>query len=419
MIRALRFLVRNWPLKVAAVLLSTLLYAGLVLSQNSQTWAGQVPIQVLNQPTDAVLVSTLPAVSDIRYFAPGDIASRLSSNSFTATIDLAGAKFSGSNPYVVVNVQVSSIVQGVQVIDWNPQVIQIQLDPLIRKTVPVVVDHGTVPAGLQVGTPALSATQVTAIGPESVVRRVIEAEAQVRIQPPGLDVDQEVDLVGIDAKGEVVSPVEFNPRSVHVRIQVGTELTTRPLPVNPMVTGTPGAGYQVASVSVDPPSVSVSGDANALAPLVTIDTAAVSISGASGTVTQTVGLELPAGVTVVGNATVTVRIQLRAVTGTQDLTVAIVPDGARSDRTYAFSTSTVTVTLGGTLAALDALDPTTFVATADVSTLDPGSHQVQLLVTVPAGLNLVAINPGTVTVTVGASATPLPSPSPSASPGAL
>ena len=41
-----RFLVRNWPLKLAAILgLATVLYAGLVLSENARTWTGEVPIE--------------------------------------------------------------------------------------------------------------------------------------------------------------------------------------------------------------------------------------------------------------------------------------------------------------------------------------------------------------------------------------
>ena len=42
--RALELVVRNWPLKLAAIVLATLLYAGLVLSQNAQVWPGSVPI---------------------------------------------------------------------------------------------------------------------------------------------------------------------------------------------------------------------------------------------------------------------------------------------------------------------------------------------------------------------------------------
>jgi len=64
--RLLTLVIHNWPLKIAAIGLASLLYAGLVLSQNVQTFNGPIPILPLNQPTDAVLVGNLTAVTDIR-----------------------------------------------------------------------------------------------------------------------------------------------------------------------------------------------------------------------------------------------------------------------------------------------------------------------------------------------------------------
>ena len=98
MTRALGFLVRNWPLKLAAIVLATLLYAGLVLSQNARVWPGPIPIQVIHQPTSAFIVGALPDVTNVRYFAAVDVSNRLSSSAFAASIDLAGAKVSGSEP---------------------------------------------------------------------------------------------------------------------------------------------------------------------------------------------------------------------------------------------------------------------------------------------------------------------------------
>ena len=43
MTRLLRFVIHNWPLKLAAIGLATLLYGGLVLSQTTQDFPGQRP----------------------------------------------------------------------------------------------------------------------------------------------------------------------------------------------------------------------------------------------------------------------------------------------------------------------------------------------------------------------------------------
>lgn len=417
MSRVVQFIVRHWPLKLAAIVLATLLYAGLVLSQSAQVWTGSVPIVPLKLPTSAVLLTNLPPVTSIRYFAPAEVAQRLTSASFSATVDLSAAQPQADNPNVIAKVTVTNADPRVTVIDYDPSSIIVRLDPLVSKTVQVSVDHGDVPAGLELRPPVLSAEQATVSGPESVVRLVTSAEARVVVQPSGIDVDQTVDLVAVDARGEVQSPVKIEPSSVHVQIAVGSGLTRKTLPVHPVVTGTPAAGFEIASIAVDPPVVSIEGDADALAALSKIDTAPISISGASTDLARTVPLDLLAGVDSISGDSAAVTIVLRPVAATRTYSVGIVLSGARDDRTYTLSSGSVLVTIGGTVAALDALDPRTLAVVADVDGLAPGNRKVKLKISLPADVQLVATSPPEVTVTVAENASPSPTVAPPPSSG--
>ncbi|MEA2537808.1 MAG: hypothetical protein QOF11_2042 [Chloroflexota bacterium] len=415
MSRVVQFVVRNWPLKLAAIILATLLYAGLVLSQSAQVWTGRVPIVPIKLPTSAVLLGNLPPVTSIRYFAPADVAERLTSASFSATVDLASAQPQADNPNVIAKVIVRNADPRVTIVDYDPPSIIVRLDPLISKTVPVVVEHGDVPAGLELRDPVLSASQATVSGPESVVRLVTSAQARVVVQPSGIDVDQTVDLVAVDARGEVQGPVAVEPASVHVQIAVGSGLQKKTLAIHPVVTGTPAAGFEIDTVSVDPPVVSVQGDADALAALSKVDSDPISISGASTELVRNVPLDLVAGVDSISGDSVTVTIVLRPVAATRTYSVGIVLSGARDDRTYSLSTDSVLVTVGGTVAALDSLDPRSLAVVADVDGLAPGSHKVKLKISLPADVTLVATSPPEVTVGVAANGSPPPGPSPSPS----
>ncbi len=412
MTRALSFLVRNWPLKIAALALASLLYAGLVLSQNAQVWPGSVPIVPVKLPASAVLLGNLGDVTEIRYFAPVDVASGLSSSSFSATVDLSQVTVQPGSPGATVKVDVQVADKRVQILDFKPHLINVQLDPLITKVVPVHVDRGEIPPGLQVRDPVLSSTEVTVSGPESIVRQVTAARARVVIQPSGVSVDQDVDIVAVDALGEVQRPVSMEPSSIHVQIKVFSELQSKSLPVNVAVTGTPGSGFEVESVEVSPAIVSVEGDADALANLAKIDTVPLSLSGITTDVAQTVGFALPEGIDTLGTSTVRVTVHLRALSGTRTVDAGIVLRGARDDRTYALSTDRVLVTIGGAIADLDRIDPRTFTASIDVTGLGTGSHAVAVDVNLPGGLSLVVVNPGRITVTVDVPATPTPSPTP-------
>jgi YbbR domain-containing protein len=103
--------------------------------------------------------------------------------------------------------------------------------------------------------------------------------------------------------------VDVEPAQVRVRVPVFSDRRSKTLPVTPNVVGTPAAGFEVAAIVVDPPVISVEGDANDLAGLDRADTLPISVTGASSQVTQIVGFALPDGVQALGSGTVQVTVQ--------------------------------------------------------------------------------------------------------------
>ena len=85
-----RIIVHNWPLKLAAVGLATLLYGGLVLSQSTQTFtAASSRSTCATQPPDTFVARRpSPPVTEVRYFAPPD--ARPDRDDVRGTVDLAG-----------------------------------------------------------------------------------------------------------------------------------------------------------------------------------------------------------------------------------------------------------------------------------------------------------------------------------------
>lgn len=406
--RVVRFIVRNWPLKIGAVVVASILYVGLVVLQTTTQWPGTVAVDAVNPPQNAYLVQPdpMPQVGSIRYIAPSDLP--ISQASFRASIDLANVPISETQSWV--RVQLVATDPRIQIVDYQPQQVRVELDPIAHKVVNVQVFTGAIPSGLEPGTPILSATSVDVSGAASYVRRVAYAEARVHVDASGLDVDEEVDLVARDASDAIVSNVAFDPRAVHVQITVGSQIRAETVPVNPVVVGSPAAGYVITSVTVTPPVVVVRGQADALARLKGMaNTKAVSVSGATSDVAVNVNLDLPDGVTSDTTGPIAVVIHLQATTSTRTLTVGIVPEGARSDRVYTLSTPGVIVTLGGATAALNGLDTSTLVATVSVADLGLGTFTVKVSITVPAGIKVVSISPMQVTVTISVAPAPTPS----------
>jgi YbbR domain-containing protein len=256
----------------------------------------------------------------------------------------------------------------------------------------------------------VSQDPVTVSGPDSAVRSVAAALARVRLDPSGIDVNETVGLVPVDARGEIVGGADVQPSAVRVTIQIGSQLSTKTLPVSPVVTGTPAASVEITSVEVQPALVTVEGEADALAGLLSIDTRPIAISGATTDVETAVGLDLPEGVAALGVEQVRVAIAIRPRTGTRTFEAGVQVVNGGLDLFYRPAIDRVLVTVGGTLQALDAVEPTRIAARLDVAGLGPGTSPVPVTVRLPAGVTLVAASPEEVTVTVTPLATPTPPP---------
>jgi YbbR domain-containing protein len=412
--RVLRFVVHNWPLKLAAIALATLLYGGLVLSQTTQDFTSPVPIQVRNAPTDVVVLSDLGATTRIRYVAPPDLGFPVGPTTFTATVDLSGVQPTGSPQ--LVRVRVETIDPRIQVFAVEPLNIPITLDMVGSKQVPVVAELLPLPSGLDAGDPVVELSTASVSGPRSIVDTITELRASVAVDASGIDVNQLVTLVAIDDKGQVLGPaarVEIDPPQVRVRVAVFTDRRSKTIPVSPEWNGTPAAGFEIESIEVNPSVISVEGDANDLAGLKHADTAPVSVAGASSEFVQTVGLALPEGVEALGGGTVQVTVRLRPITATRTFEAGIVITGAAPDRQYRLSTDRVLVTIGGSLADLDRLSGTNLTLSIDVTGLEVGTHPVNVSANLQTGLTLISAGPNPIDVTV---TTPPPPASPSPGP---
>jgi YbbR domain-containing protein len=402
--RLLNILVHNWPLKLAAVGLATLLYGGLVLSQSSAALAVSLRVDVRGQPASTVLLTTIRPVTEIRYFSPSGIQPIASD--FEAWVDLSDVDPGGGPQNIPI--QLRSVDPRVTVLSFQPQAVTIELDRVARKTVDVAVDRGEVPTNLQIGTTTVEPAQVQVIGAASVISRVVAAKASVLIQPSGIDVDQDVELVPVDDIGNPVAQVRLEPTTARVQIPVFSDRLSKTLPISPQISGTPAAGFELASATATPTFVTVEGDVDELEKLLTIDTAPISVSGYSSSQTIETPLALPTGVVALDVRSVRVTIVVRPVTGTRNFEVGLRIVGGKTGMTYTTDVDRVLITVGGSVVDLDRLIGSTLAVDLDVAALGPGRAEVPVTIDLPAGVTLVAANPAKVAVTVTAAPSSAP-----------
>jgi len=403
------FLVRNWHLKLGAIALATILYTGFVYSGSftEQPVAG-VRVDVAGQPSDWVRLGQLRGVT-ITYRVASNSAALVQPESFTASVDFADYDPDLAAQPQSLRVEARSTLNGVDILSVEPEEVTVTLDRVDTKTIPVRIDRGPVPEGLEIGEPQLSVREVTARGAASLLARVDHARATVSIQPSGIDVNDQVELTAVDVNAEPVLSVELDPSSVTIQIEVETNETSKTVPVRPDLDGTVAAGFEIASIGLDPPVVTLRGLPDALAGVAEVVTEPLPLGGATSTLTLESVLVLPTGTRLSeASAAPTVTIAIRTAVVTRTFLLGLVCQGADPGVACLPQLEQVSVTLRGTTAALDALDETAITPILNVAGLAPGEHDLVPTLVLPSGVERVALSPGSVTVVLQPPASPSP-----------
>jgi YbbR domain-containing protein len=313
-------------------------------------------------------------------------------------------------------VTVTSLKPGVQVLSWQPKTVPVRVDRVdTRDDIRVVVDRGTIPVGLEIGTPVVSDQTVSATGPHSQLVRVDRALAHVVIQPSGIDVRAQVELVPTGVDGQRVDFVELTPSSVTVSIDVSTMEATKTVPIHPNVTGTPAAGYEVGTVTVSPNVVTLRGAPDVLADITEVSTQAVSVQGATQRVTASPELSLPPDTTLAESqdSTPSVSVQVASPVVSRTFLLGLICQGAPAGTSCLPQLTQVAVTLRATEAALNSLDASALTPILNVGGLAPGTYDISVDVPPPPpGVDLISVSPVTARVVIVGPATPTPAPTP-------
>lgn len=412
----MRFLLRNWHLKLSAVLLATVLYTGLVFSGSFSDAHIQVRVDQENASRDSYVLSPDLGFVTVNYRASNEVAGRIVADSFQASVDLSDYDMERSPQPQQLPIEVSTDLDGVQILSWEPREARVEIDSIEVRSVPVEVDMGDVPDGLRTGDPVLSDDEVEIRGPGSVVEQVDRAKAFVAIPASGIDFNEPVVVQPVDVRGQPVGigQVDVDPETVSVQIDVEPVETTATVIVRPSIEGTPAPGFALDALSVDPSAVILRGVPEVLAEIPELATEVISIDGVSEDQTFEVELQLPDDVRLAsGDAPiVTVTATIVPSVSSRTFRVGVVCENA-GDNACLVGLEQVSVTLSGPGEVLSTLTAAALTPVVDASGLAPGTYDLTpSLPALPEGVELLSIDRATIPVTIVAPAEPTPAPTP-------
>jgi YbbR domain-containing protein len=275
-----------------------------------------------------------------------------------------------------------------------------------------VVLSGLPATGYLVGETAASPQQVALSGPESSVTLVRQVQAVLDVNAARQNISASVLLQAVDADGIPVRGVTIYPDTAQIDVPLLQQGGYRDLAVKVVTVGGLASGYRLKTVNVSPLVVTVySGDTALVNSLPGyVETIPLNLAGASENIQVELTLDLPSNVTVVGEQTVLVQIEI--VPMESSLTIAYRPIevvGLSSNLRASLSPQTVDVILSGPLSVLNSLTPSNVNVQLDLTGLTAGTYQLTPEVTVSKqGIAVESILPGTVEVIISAAPTPTP-----------
>lgn len=413
--RALLFLGRGAVTSVAGNLSLAALSGALAVSlwlfvvnrenpREVQQFNSAISVKFINVPNDLAIANVSANTVRIRVEATTNELRSLQASDFQATVNLGGY----SKGVVTVAVDVEPPNSDVSVVGVDPAQIDVTLDTLVTKDVPVEINLiGSPQQGFQAqeSSATASPSQVTVSGAASLVETVDASWADVILTGRRIDLDRErIQVTPRDNQQRDVGLVTVAPAAAAISLKIQQQEFTRTVIVSPTISGVPATGYNIVGVSVNPAIVEVTGPADVVASIDAVQglpTGEVSIDGSRSDVVRTVPVTVPNGVTLQGSPNVEVTVTIRAARG--EATFQVVPQIRNLGSGLAVTIAQpLQITLAGDIPTLSALTPEAISAIADAQGLGPGLYALQVQITPPPGTTVVRVEPPQLGVAVTA-----------------
>ncbi|HFC10054.1 MAG TPA: hypothetical protein ENJ54_09450 [Chloroflexi bacterium] len=377
-----RWLKRNFGTLLMSFLLAVAVWVSAVLSEDPnevRVYPRAVEVSAVGLEEGLMTVDGLPASVRITLRAPRSVWASLEGDptAVQAYVDLQGLQ-----PGVyAVPVKVQVAYQPVEVVSVTPARLEITIDKRLTREVPVTVDmRGEVAVGYYASAPVVHPLTVEVSGPASAVSKVTAVQAQVSIEGARESFKRETALVPIDADGQRVQGVTIKPSHATVSVAVRQLGGYRDVAVKVRLVGQVANGYRITNVTVSPPVVTVfSQQPQKVRNLPGfVETEPLDISGATDDIDARLKLVLPEGISLVGEDTVLVQVNVAAIETSVTMSLPVEVTGLSADmEVKEISPKLVDVILSGPLPVLEGLQPSAVRVTVDVSGLTAGTYQLK------------------------------------------
>jgi len=237
----LQLITRNWHLKLLSLVFSSLLWLFVTGEQKAEV-GFSVPLELKNVPADLIVANEVPSLVNLRISGPRTLLSNLESSSLSLSVDLRGLE-PGLTTFKRLDENLN-IPSALKVVRLSPSYVEVKLERIREKTVPVhVVLTGEPMPGQKVLATVASPDRVLIRGAESEVKRIDRVETEP------------LDIAGIREDFIMTVPVNFRGTYTELADQKTVEVEVHFVYETPPEVEPPAETIESETPVTPPPSV--------------------------------------------------------------------------------------------------------------------------------------------------------------------
>jgi YbbR domain-containing protein len=402
--KIMRWLGSNVTSIILSLLLALVIWTSAFISENPNGEADfTIPLVVVQRPNNIAVVDVLPETISISILAPESIIQQLGEeNPLEAVIDLEN--ISAGTYFFQIQVIIPDELNPIRILYQNPEQIELEVSNMITRTLPIsVLVEGEPAIGYQTSGLSWDGTTVTVTGEERIVQEVISVVGTLDISDVTGSLAKDVSLQPRNANGDIVTGIILDPAEVLVNQTITLEGGYRNLAVNVTTTGSVEPGYRFTSITPAPPTVMVfSADPQLLELLPGyVNTKPLDLTGVDDYLETILELDLPNGVTVIGDPTVLIQVNVTALETNMVIIREIEIIGLVPGQTVVVSPDKVRLSVSGPVPVLDNLTLRDIRVMVDITDLDLGVHIVSPTIEIlPPDVIWEDISPETVEIII-------------------
>ena len=250
-----------------------------------------VPLTISNAPYEFIPIFADRTIL-VETRAPRSNFVKYDANAFRAYLNLEGL---GEGEYQITPRVV--MPQGFELLETTPPAINVKLDPMTERLMPVeLLTTGAVAQDAAITEIRKSMDTVTVVGPRSFVEKAARVYGSVNLSGNTSSFELQIPMRTVDENENVVPNVRVVPSVITVSVDIESGLKKKIVPVVPELTTL--EGWELKKITVEPAQVELSGAESVVNPIVTLKTTPFTVQSGQRLFTGTLRLIVPEGVKV-------------------------------------------------------------------------------------------------------------------------